>query len=286
MVGGAKARAELSGGAPRTPLPGSPFTVRISGGDTHGPACTREGVEPGRRARALPVAVAGRASRLRVQARDRHGNAMARGGEQFVARLAGISEVLSCPMTDNGDGTYHIQYCPTIVGEYALAVTLDTGHGPQHIEGSRFALAVTAAPASPTLCGVSGAGLCDTLAGVHTCFTVHGWDVYGNKAALEPADLRVRVEGHHGLEASPVCIVRRARDTSGKENPAALEVGFWPASGRPRAHPPTPLPLPPSPVGAQTACRTTERGTALGFCLCWGSPPPRPPRPRLCPSLP
>jgi hypothetical protein len=281
MVGGAGARADPTAGARRTPLTGSPFSVRISGGDTHGPACTRAGVAPGRRPRALPAAVAGVPSSMRVQARDRHGNAMARGGEIFVARLTGACDPVSCCVNDNRDGTYDIVYCPTMVGGYALAVTLDAGQGPQHIQGSRFALAVTAAPAAPGVCGVSGGGLCDTLAGVHTVFTVYGWDVYGNRAALEPSELRVQVEGEDGVTVTPVCTVRRATDAAGRESLAALQVGLaarpLPATSLslfpkliPYRSPPTgPLP----PPDAEHA----DAGPDVLFSLLAHPPPPPPP---------
>ena len=67
MIGGAEARAEAralaeSGGDAsavidlknrRTLLKGAPFFVRISGGDTHALACTRECGIPGHVSRAL-----------------------------------------------------------------------------------------------------------------------------------------------------------------------------------------------------------------------------------------
>jgi len=60
-----------------------------------------------------------------IEARDRDGNKLDKGGENFDVKVTDQDgNAVDAPITDNGDGTYKVQYEPTGVGRHKVDVRL------------------------------------------------------------------------------------------------------------------------------------------------------------------
>lgn len=67
-----------------------------------------------------------------VQACDEFGNRRRQGGDAFKAAIRGLdSDTVS--ISDRGDGTYALRWCPPAEGTFNLAVT---GPDGKHLRGS------------------------------------------------------------------------------------------------------------------------------------------------------
>jgi Bacterial Ig-like domain (group 1)/Filamin/ABP280 repeat len=107
---------------------GSPFASQVQPGPAVPASSTAD----------VPVAVSFFASfRITVVARDQFGNVVGHGGDPFELRIDGVPQAL----TDNGNGTYHldIQAFTLPVGAHQVTVTL----GGSHIAGSPYPMTVT-----------------------------------------------------------------------------------------------------------------------------------------------
>ena len=109
---------------------GSPFQPHITAGSIVASQCTASGSN-------LYDAVAGRPICFQVQARDKNGNGLSTGSEEFTLHLTGTEAACEefnetfrrvssyASSVDRGDGSYEITWSVNLPGEYALAVTLD-----------------------------------------------------------------------------------------------------------------------------------------------------------------
>jgi hypothetical protein len=59
-----------------------------------------------------------------IKAKDRDGNDMGRGGDPFQVMITGPNGPVPATTTDNGDGTYTVNYEPQDHGDHVIAVTL------------------------------------------------------------------------------------------------------------------------------------------------------------------
>jgi len=98
-------------------LKNSPITVVIDQG-TDASQCTAHGpgLEPGN----LDTSEA----EFTIEARDKNGNPMTQGGDNFEVDIQGPTGPVPCKVVDNGDGTYNVTYAPKDAGAHDIAVTL------------------------------------------------------------------------------------------------------------------------------------------------------------------
>src|SRR5687767_6055975 len=59
-----------------------------------------------------------------IQAKDRDGNNMKRGGDPFEVRIQGPRGPVDAKLSDNNDGTYTVNYQPGGPGKHRIEVTL------------------------------------------------------------------------------------------------------------------------------------------------------------------
>jgi len=59
-----------------------------------------------------------------IEARGTDGNPMGKGGDPFQVKIAGPKGDVPATVTDNGDGTYRVDYAPDDAGNHKIEVTL------------------------------------------------------------------------------------------------------------------------------------------------------------------
>lgn len=59
-----------------------------------------------------------------IEARDRNGNRIKKGGDPFEVKIDGPTGPIEPKVTDNGDGTYLVEYAPTDAGKHKIGVKL------------------------------------------------------------------------------------------------------------------------------------------------------------------
>jgi len=69
-----------------------------------------------------------------IQAKDKNGNDMKEGGDPFEVKIQGPEGPIDAKVTDNGDGTYRVDYAPEAAGRHDIDVEL----GGKPIKGSTF----------------------------------------------------------------------------------------------------------------------------------------------------
>ena len=78
---------------------------------------------------------------MKVTARDKSGKELSKGGSVVRGRLTcSGQEMVDCPVSDNGDGTYLVSFIPQQPGQHQLSITVNS----QGIQGSPFNLSVVA----------------------------------------------------------------------------------------------------------------------------------------------
>jgi filamin len=71
-----------------------------------------------------------------IEARDRNGNPMGKGGDPFEVKIAGPRGNVPAEVIDNGDGTYTVNYAPQDAGQHRIDVTLKdkpVANSPYHV---------------------------------------------------------------------------------------------------------------------------------------------------------
>ena len=139
------------------------------------------------------------------------------GSDAFFIGIRGASRVRA-RVIDNADGTYTVQWKPSVSGEYSIAVAI---HGVG-IAGSPFAATIVAPCPVASKCTVIGDALTHAVARAPQTFEVHFQDALGDVAYAE--DLDVYVEPLLQVEAGSS---EHQRDGS---NPEAPNVRLQPYS--------------------------------------------------------
>jgi len=122
-----------------------------------------------------------------IQARDIFGKPRNEGGDPFHVDIQGPEGPIKADVTDNGDGTYSVQYQPERSGPHDVAVTLED----KHIKGSVFHVEVKPGP-SP-----------DTTTIEDFKFTIRTRDKRGNNMREGGENVKVEISGPSG-ESVPV----------------------------------------------------------------------------------
>eukprot|EP01127_Copromyxa_protea_P008945 TRINITY_DN206_c0_g1_i1.p1 TRINITY_DN206_c0_g1~~TRINITY_DN206_c0_g1_i1.p1 ORF type:complete len:754 (-),score=220.15 TRINITY_DN206_c0_g1_i1:24-2285(-) len=112
-------------------LKNSPVDVDIAPGtDASNSIAYGPGIEPGN----LDTAP----TYFTIQARDKNGNNMPEGGDPFEVKIQGPDGEVPAQVTDNGDGTYRVDYEPKTAGPHNIDVDLNG----KPIKGSTFKVVI------------------------------------------------------------------------------------------------------------------------------------------------
>jgi filamin len=125
-----------------------------------------------------------------IQARNRIGNPVDKGGEKFEVKVTGPNYEPKSAVSDKNDGTYPSHYQPLLVGEHTVSITL---HG-EHIQNSPFHVNVSRNPESidPTKVKAFGSGLEEGNTAEPSVFTVQTYN--GKGEPLKTGGHRLGVE--------------------------------------------------------------------------------------------
>jgi hypothetical protein len=137
------------------PLPGSPFSLYVTPSNAHGMSTSL--LTSG----ALPLkGTVGDdwTCECTLHALDRMGNRCETGGAGIVVEN---NDDIESQCTDNGDGSYKLEWKGTRSGTYKTAVRIDG----VHVIGSPTTIKMHSGPPDVDKCEIAGAGLQDALAG-------------------------------------------------------------------------------------------------------------------------
>jgi filamin len=165
------------------PIKGSPYKVLIEGARAGNSYAEGPGLEGGQ---------ATKPSVFTIHAYDPEGQKCTDGGDPFKVDIQGPADVQPT-VTDNGDGTYTVEYTPTEAGDYTVNVTLHD----EPIKDVPRQVHVKATPdASKTWAeGPALEGLVDNEPGL---FTIHAVDKDGNPRVDGGDQFDVDIKGPNG----------------------------------------------------------------------------------------
>jgi serine/threonine protein kinase len=136
----------------------------------------------------VPDGRAGKATTIKITARDAAGNALTSGGDRVVVNVS-VANSNTPTVEDHGDGTYVAVYTPTHVGSDYVNVTLNG----KPLKGGPFISKVIAGPldAGRTRVTVPSSG----VAGRSSEILIHARDLHGNEIQHGGQQFRVSIEG-------------------------------------------------------------------------------------------
>ena len=168
------------------PVRGSPFSVTVQPNVAYAPTSSLSGA-------GATASTAGTAASFSITSRDFWRNARTSGGAGFqwtfhgplygsLAPLTGV-----CPgsgggggggrgCTDNGDGTYRVEYTPTLAGQYQVLVRL----GSHYVSTNPTPLLMTVVPAELDVAATYLEAAAAMTAGDYTAFSVFPHDRFNN----------------------------------------------------------------------------------------------------------
>lgn len=117
-----------------------------------------------------------------IEAKDERGTPCTQGGEVFSVSVRGAS-LVKARVADNDDGTYLVEYKPSVSGRYTISITL----GGQLLSGSPFGLNVLTPQPDPTRCVLRGEALTNAKARENASFEIEFIDALGQARAPPPA---------------------------------------------------------------------------------------------------
>lgn len=152
----------------------------IPGVDASNTEVTGPGVESGLPGQPLPFT---------VQAKDKYGNNVPVGGDDFRAKVTGPNgEDIPCDLKDNGDGTYTGQYEPTEPGDYT--VELEVNDDENKVGDSPYTCTVGEG-SDPGKSYCKGQGWQYAYDNKPAVFTVHCNDANGNPVIGETVRVKM-----------------------------------------------------------------------------------------------
>ncbi|GMH63949.1 hypothetical protein TrLO_g8091 [Triparma laevis f. longispina] len=200
---------------------GSPFELYVRHNVAYGPTSVIVGEATGAH---LNAETAPTVNSFIVQPRDKEGNDLKRDSYPYVSTVSAyVTSDASNSVTDAtgtinwlGDGTFRVDYTPTVSGENKLNVVINGGH----INGSPFTITSQAWLGSVrgSTSTATGAGLTSGTAGIQGTFVLQARDVNGNPRtgegdtftvdlamntlSVRPADLDNMVDDNWGNAAA------------------------------------------------------------------------------------
>jgi filamin len=165
------------------PIKGSPFRVLIEGARAGNSYAEGPGLEGGQ---------ATKPGVFTIHAHDPEGGKLTEGGDPFKVDIQGPSEVQPS-VTDNGDGTYTVEYLPNEPGDYDINVTLHD----EPIKNVPCKVHIKPCPDASN-CWAEGPALQGLIDNEPGLFTIHAVDKDGNPRADGGDQFDVQIHGPHG----------------------------------------------------------------------------------------
>eukprot|EP00961_Rhodomonas_salina_P046786 627763-Rhodomonas_salina.1 len=175
------------------PTSGSPYAIRMDGTSLDKPASYAIGF--GVKRAQIPVS-----SSFSIQSRDEFGNDLSTGGNLLTATLEHVesSHFEFLTVVDEQDGSFAVNYVPTVSGVYTLSVT----RAKQHISGSPFTVSAVPSDVDADLTSVVGPWPSHLTAGVSSTICVSAQDSFGNEIDSTLERFAAVLEGPGGEEGS------------------------------------------------------------------------------------
>jgi hypothetical protein len=155
----------------------SPFVLTVDPAATFAYECLAEGIDTDY-GNGLKEGQAGRPVQFVIQARDQFGNKVVKPGDDFQIRIVESNEGIRvrANVTDNGDGTYLVEWTGMLRGEYDVHVCLKE----DPIKGSPWKVVVRTGQASAIKSTAEGSGLGGSQAGNPNSVLIETNDHFGN----------------------------------------------------------------------------------------------------------
>ena len=181
----------------------SPFVLTVDPSATFHYECIAEGVDTDY-GNGLKEAQAGRPVQFIIHARDQFGNKVVKPGDDFQVKIVETNEDIRVRaiVTDQGNGTYLVEWCGMLRGEYDIYVCLKE----DPIKGSPWKVVVRTGEASALKSTAEGDGLGGSQAGEPKSVMIETNDNFGNVVTRGGASLSgtlVSVDGKDSI----VCAV-------------------------------------------------------------------------------
>ena len=164
----------------------------------------------------LHMAAVRRAATFTIIACDEQGEKIGHGGDTFFVAIRGASRVRA-RVTDNEDGTYTVEYKPSVSGLYSISVSVFG----LPLSGSPFAVsAITPAPDAEN-CELRGEALRKAVSRHSHQFEVRFRDSLGHTAVAEDLDVFVVPIA----DATATASINDGIEESGALSPGASSLG-------------------------------------------------------------
>jgi len=136
-----------------------------------------------------------------IEAKNAFGDKLTKGGDEFKVEVTGPKGKVPAQVTDNGDGTYAVEYTPSAHGTHT--VTVDSKGLP--VAKSPYTVEIDAG-VDATKTKVSGPGVeKHSVAKDHpTYFTVHAHDLEGNPVDAGGAPFKAHLKTPSGQQEVPL----------------------------------------------------------------------------------
>eukprot|EP00010_Vexillifera_abyssalis_P008583 CAMPEP_0201543964 /NCGR_PEP_ID=MMETSP0173_2-20130828/240_1 /ASSEMBLY_ACC=CAM_ASM_000268 /TAXON_ID=218659 /ORGANISM="Vexillifera sp., Strain DIVA3 564/2" /LENGTH=875 /DNA_ID=CAMNT_0047951895 /DNA_START=37 /DNA_END=2664 /DNA_ORIENTATION=- len=171
-----------------TDIQGSPFTVGVkptvvaSDSTAEGPGLVSD------------ENINTKPTKFTVTARDKHGDQVPEGDSPFEVAITGPNGPVDAKVTDNGDGTYDVEYTPDDAGNHQIAVTLDGDAIKDMPQDVNIKPAVVTGNSTAEGPGVEGPCKVDK----HGPVTIIARDEDGKQVAFGGFDFEIEVTGPNG----------------------------------------------------------------------------------------
>ena len=157
---------------------------------------------------ALTVATAGVQSEFTITSSDRHGNLRSEGGDQSLVPVSSVAgSGFEGEGTDAADGTYTVQYTPSVQGTYDVKVYLGSSD-------KTATLLVEPGAACASTSVPNGSPLTTATAGYAATFTIQAKDAFANLRTLGSDQYMVRIASGSEVHNNPVSYIGEAPNTN------------------------------------------------------------------------
>jgi filamin len=145
----------------------APFDLHVAPNDkVDSNNCYVEGIED---------CIAGVPQTATVHVLDPYGNHLVKGGASVSATISGADDAAS-EVKDNGDGTYSVNYTPTVAGKYTVDIKVNEGP----VKDNPFKFELSPSDVNSTHTVLEGAGLTKAKVAKDSTFKVSLRDKYDN----------------------------------------------------------------------------------------------------------
>jgi len=187
--------------AQSAPVAGSPYPVNVAADVTDFASSSVVGD-------ALTVATAGVQSEFTITSSDTHGNLRSAGGDQYLVHVSSVAgSVFEGTVTDVADGTYTVQYTPSVQGTYDVKVYLGSAD-------KTTTLLVEPGAACASTSVPNGSPLTTATAGYSATFTIQAKDAFKNLRTLGTDQYLVKITSGTEVHNNPVSYIGSAPNTN------------------------------------------------------------------------